>query len=90
MAETRINADWDRTSTILALIAETHRNPEVRRRPFRPAEFHPATARRTRRRSMTDTEATAALYALAGQTPPTQPRLWDQLKAEHGNHVQDN
>ena len=93
MAQAKINHDWDHTATLLALIAETHRNPETRRRPFRPEEFHPATARQARRsRPLTDAEAEAALYAFAGQKPPQQPGLWDRLQAEKaqtdGNHLQ--
>lgn len=53
MAEARLRAEWDRTSHVLALIANCHRDPKRRKRPFSPAEFQPYRRPRTRpRRSM--------------------------------------
>ena len=48
MAEGRCREAWARHSALLALIAETHRDPKQRSRPFTPAEFDPYhQARRT-------------------------------------------
>jgi hypothetical protein len=46
MAESRLRADWDRTSHAMWLTAEIHRDRKKRPRPYKPADFHPH-ARRT-------------------------------------------
>jgi len=46
MAEARLETEWDRTSALLALIANVNRDPR-RQRARRPEEFHPYR-RRTR------------------------------------------
>lgn len=40
MAEARGRADWSRTSVILALIANIHRDPK-KTRAFKPTDFNP-------------------------------------------------
>lgn len=80
MAEAKTETEWSHTASLLALIAETHRDPEKRKRPFQPAEFHPLHNRRRRTREMTDEEAEAALYALAGQPKPQPPGLWETIR----------
>jgi hypothetical protein len=82
MAEAKAEAAWDHTAALMALIAEVNRNPEQRGRQFTPAEFHPMHQRRRRPGTMTDAEAEAALFALAGQRPPAKPGLWDTIKAQ--------
>ena len=48
MAEARHRREWDHTSAVLALLANCHRDPK-KTRPFKPTDFHPATARRVNR-----------------------------------------
>ena len=40
MAEARGRADWGRTSAMLALLANAHRDPK-RSRAFKPTDFNP-------------------------------------------------
>ncbi len=46
MAEGRQRADWSRTSALMALIANTHRDPK-KTRAFRPSDFDPFARPRT-------------------------------------------
>ena len=41
MADARRRDDWSHTAAMLSLIANAHRNPRKRARPYTPAEFHP-------------------------------------------------
>jgi hypothetical protein len=41
MAEGRSRAEWGRTSALLALIANCHRDPKKRNQPYTPADFDP-------------------------------------------------
>jgi len=41
MADARRRDEWQHTSAVLAMLANVHRNPKKRPRPFTPAEFHP-------------------------------------------------
>jgi hypothetical protein len=84
MAEAKAETEWDHTASLMALIAEANRDPEQRRRPFKPAESHPLHQRPKRRQELTDEEAEAALYALAGKRRPAKPKLWDTIKEKHG------
>ena len=45
MCEARNRADWARTSAVLAMLANTNRDPK-KHRPFTPTDFDP-TAKRT-------------------------------------------
>jgi len=40
MAEARVKDEWTRTSSLMALIANVHRDPK-RTRAFKPADFDP-------------------------------------------------
>jgi len=46
MAEGRGRAAWDVASSVMALVANCHRDPR-RTRAFRPKDFNPYEARRT-------------------------------------------
>ena len=41
MAEARQRREWERTSKIVATIAEVNRDPKRRSQPFTPDEFNP-------------------------------------------------
>jgi hypothetical protein len=41
MADARRRHDWDQTAELLALLANAHRDPKKRRRPYSSADFHP-------------------------------------------------
>lgn len=41
MAEARRRDNWAHTSAIVAMVANTARDPKVRRKPFVPSEFDP-------------------------------------------------
>ena len=44
MAEARTRHDWSQTSSLLALIANAHRDPK-KAKPFKPSDFDPTTGR---------------------------------------------
>jgi hypothetical protein len=44
MAEARQQADWTRTASLMALIANCHRDPK-KQRAFRPSDFDPLARR---------------------------------------------
>jgi len=46
MAEARGRAEWSRTSSLMALVANVNRDPR-RTRAFRPKDFNPYERRRT-------------------------------------------
>lgn len=50
MAEGRQVAEWGRTSSLMALLANCHRDPKRRSRPFQPADFSPYPERREAQR----------------------------------------
>ena len=43
MAEARVRDQWARTSSVMALIANTHRDPR-KGKPFKPSDFAPGSA----------------------------------------------
>jgi hypothetical protein len=43
MAEERLDYDWNHTSSLMALVANCHRDPDSP--PFTPLDFHPLRAR---------------------------------------------
>ena len=47
MADAKQTDDWNHTAALLAMAANTHRDPK-KTRPFKPADFHPGTKRTTR------------------------------------------
>jgi len=50
MAEGRLAHDWARTSTVLALLANCHRDPK-KTRAFRPDDFNPVERQRQARQA---------------------------------------
>ena len=48
MAGGRRQHDWGVASSLMALLAEIHRDRKRRGRPFKPAEFNPLVAARSR------------------------------------------
>jgi len=44
MADAKQTEDWNHTAAILAILANTHRDPK-KTRPAKPADFHPYTKR---------------------------------------------
>lgn len=54
MREARDKSEWNRTASLLALMANVNRDPKRHARPFAPADFHPyETAHRSRGLSVT-------------------------------------
>lgn len=64
MAEARSRSIWGPASHLLALLANLHRDPKKRRRPFRAAEFDPHRPRRRRGRPVTVEGLTRAVLAV--------------------------
>jgi len=46
MAEARVDAEWNHTSAILAMLANVNRDPK-KRGAYHPEEFHPLKRRRS-------------------------------------------
>ena len=44
MAEGRVDAEWNHTSAILAMLANVNRDPK-KHGPYRPEDFHPPRRR---------------------------------------------
>ena len=44
MADAKQTADWNHTAALLAMLANTHRDPK-KTRPFKPGDFHPYARR---------------------------------------------
>ena len=44
MADSRQTDAWNHTAAVLAMLANTHRDPK-KTRPFKPSDFHPGTRR---------------------------------------------
>lgn len=63
MAEQRERSEWARTSALLALIANAHRDPR-KSRPFRPSDFDPFV-----KRSEGDMAALRAVFTGKEQAP---------------------
>lgn len=51
MAEGRQRDEWDRASSIMAMIANTARDKKTRPRPFQPRDFNPFALAPARRRA---------------------------------------
>lgn len=51
MAEGHGRAAWGHTSSLLAMLANIHRDTRKRRRPYQPGEFNPHSQARRRRGS---------------------------------------
>ena len=46
MCDARRQDQWSHTAALMALIANVHRNPKKRSRPYLPADFHPLIERK--------------------------------------------
>ena len=46
MCDARRQDQWSHTAALMALIANVHRNPKKRSRPYLPADFHPLVERK--------------------------------------------
>lgn len=80
MAEVRTGHDWDQTASILALLAETNRDPKKRYRPFTPADFHPLHRRKRKRRDLSEADMQAQLEFFAGKKfGPKEPTLFETI-----------
>ena len=79
MAESRAKERWAHTSSVMALIAETNRNPKKRGRPFTPDDFNPFARKRKRKKGTKLRPPN--INALQVFLPPEQRR---QLKEEEG------
>ncbi len=79
MAESRAKERWAHTSSVMALIAETNRNPKKRGRPFAPDDFNPFARKRKRKAGSSLTAAN--IDALQVLLPPEKRKA---LKEEEG------
>ncbi|HOD83616.1 MAG TPA: hypothetical protein PKG77_19535 [Phycisphaerae bacterium] len=66
MAQARQRAAWERTSWLLALIANVNRDPRRQSRPLKPADFDPYAGQDggRRERPLTDTRAAFRLMKM--------------------------
>jgi hypothetical protein len=76
MSQARQRAAWTQTSSVMALLANCHRDPKQRPRPYEPSDFNPLE-------QAPDAEPialTASQYIAlrTGSTPPTQPTTESQ------------
>jgi len=46
MTGARRQDQWSHTAAVMALVANVHRNPKKRSKPYSPAEFHPLVERK--------------------------------------------
>ncbi|MFQ5733012.1 MAG: hypothetical protein ACE5KM_13810 [Planctomycetaceae bacterium] len=65
MADGRCRSEWNHTAAVLAMLANTHRNPK-RGRPFSPLDFHPYASTDDRRKAVKreKTKDLSILFAL--------------------------
>lgn len=61
MGEARLRENWSRTSALMALIANTHRDPK-KSRPFRPSDFDPFAPRRAAPKEKADVSILKAIF----------------------------
>ena len=72
MAEGRQKHDWGQTASMLALIANCHRDPKKRPRPFAPDEFMPRS--KPRRKASVSVERLTNEIIRVGQSRGVIPR----------------
>lgn len=72
MAEGRQKHDWGQTASMLALIANCHRDPKKRPRPFAPDEFMPRS--KPRRKATVSVERLTDEIIRVGQSRGVIPR----------------
>ena len=70
MAEGRQRSDWARTSALLALLANAHRDPR-KTRAFKPSDFDPFARRHEHAKA--DISALKAVF-IDGKTPRVEQR----------------
>ena len=46
MVGARRQDQWSHTAAVMALVANVHRNPKKRSKPYSPTEFHPLVERK--------------------------------------------
>jgi hypothetical protein len=73
MAEGRSRAAWDHTAYVVATLANVHRDPKKRPRPYEPEDFHPLR-RRARRTPPTAKVTVGELRAILGLKPRPRER----------------
>ena len=72
MAEGRQKAEWGQTASIMALLANCHRDPKKRPRPFAPDEFMPRS--RPRRKATVSVERLTDEIIRVGQSRGVIPK----------------
>ena len=78
MAEGRQKAEWGQTASMLALIANCHRDPKKRQRPFAPDEFMPRS--RPRRRATVSVDRLTDEIIRVGQSRGVIPKPSHQAR----------
>ena len=68
MAEARTKDEWARTSALMALLANCHRDPK-KTRPYKPGDFDPYSARDKRSEAIAITDMAFLKDAFAPGTP---------------------
>ena len=72
MAEARQKVEWGQTASIMALLANCHRDPKKRPRPYTPDEFMPRS--RPRRKAAISVERLTDEIIRVGQSRGVIPR----------------
>lgn len=83
MARGRQRSQWAQTSTVLALLANAHRDPKRRPYPFEPWDFDPFAEPRAPRGIPWNKENGRILAQLLTGKQPAQekPSRWDMLNS---------
>jgi len=66
MAESRSKAEWGRTASLMALLANVNRDPK-KHRPFRPSDFDPHEAQEPEVRLKGDIEVLIRTFVNGNQ-----------------------
>jgi hypothetical protein len=85
MADARSRAEWGRTSSLMALLANCHRDARRRRAPYRPSHFDPyhRPARRAGKGGLGD-----LAMAVSGLAKRRKAGLAKQRPERHGQPEQ--
>lgn len=72
MAEGRVESEWWRTASVVAMLAEVNRNPKKRQKSFEPKDFMPSQFKRKAPPSSKplDVDAFMRLFGVAPTPPP--------------------
>ena len=81
MAEGRQKAEWGQTASIMALLANCHRDPKKRPRPFAPDEFMPRA--KPRRKAAVSVARLTDEIIRVGQSRGAIPRTSGIASASH-------